>query len=248
MEENNTKRKRNSGVVSIEQRLSELAENDPYNEEIYHLLKKLAAIYINQNKWVYHYNGIEDVCHDVAADVWMNVILKGKKVGAWIYYIGKMIKLSYIPRQKKLEHEVIDARDDNELSENILYMSAGSNISCIQDFDDMQRNLILEDVEGLIYDTMCHTKFSQGSKEWLGVYTNVCINLLRDLDSEKRVYFRLDDSLKYYVDIIIEQFKKSFRNSGFTDSIMDDYMREYESSMLKEYDSTNTLDSFGRKQ
>ena len=211
---------RNKSILEIEERLTYLTEKDPRNEEIYHLLKKLAAIYINQNKFTYGYNGIEDVCHDVAADTWM-AVLNGRKINAWIYYIGKMIKLTYVTKQRQIEHEVIETNGDPSLRDGIKRMCASSSISCTEEFDYMQRNLMLDCVGSMIEDVMQTTKFKKGSKEYLAIQTNVVINLLRDIDKEKPIYFRIDKGLIPHVDIMIKKFKKKFRDSGFTESIMD---------------------------
>lgn len=221
------KKPRNSKILKIESRLNELVATDPTNEEIYKLLKQLAYIYINQNKYVYGYSGIEDVCHDVAADVWMSV-LEGRQIGAWIYYIGRALKLSYIPKQKALEHQIIDASGDVRLQDNIRLMCSGSALSCISDFDAMQRGLLLDSVPGMIDDIMKHIKFKSGTKEYLAIYTNVCINLRRDLDGQEPTYFRIDESLIPYVTMTIEAFKKSFRDCGFDDSLLSDYAQEYD--------------------
>lgn len=224
-------KQRSKGVMEIERRLTWLSENDPYNEEMYKLLKSLAGIFINQNKFVYGYNGVEDVCHDVASDVWMSV-LNGKKINAWIYYIGKMIKLTYVTKQKKIEHEIINVESDPHLRDNVKRMCASSSMSCVKDFDDMERRLMLENIPSMIQRTMSHTKFTRGTKEWLCVYTNVCINLLKDIDKKPRQYFRISQSLIPYVDIIIEQFKKDFRVSGFNSSIMDNVETDLEMTLL----------------
>lgn len=218
---------RNKKIVEIEERLTYLTENDIDNEEIYHLLKKLASIYINQNKFTYGYNGIEDVCHDVAADVWMSV-RDGRKIRAWIYYIGKMIKLTYVTKQKQLEHEVIDTENDPALRDSIKRMCASSSMSCTEEFDSMQRNFILDCVGSMVEESMSKTKFKKGTKEYLAVHTNVCINLLKLINNEKPVKFRIDDALYQHVDVIIKQFKKKFRNSGFTESIMDNVKADLE--------------------
>ncbi|MBO7212435.1 MAG: hypothetical protein J6V44_15750 [Methanobrevibacter sp.] len=215
-----SKPKRNKGIVQIEKRITELVEMDIMNEEIYVLLKKLAHIYINQNKFVYGYSGVEDVCHDVASDVWLAVI-NGRVIKSWMYYIGKMIKMSYVANQRRIEHEVINTEYDPSYKYNIKVMCTGSSMSCIKDFDNMERNLVLDNVAGMILKTMSKTKFKPGTKEYLDLYTNVCINLVRELDNEDYIYFRIDNHIKPYVQIVIEQFKKDFRNSGFTESIAD---------------------------
>jgi hypothetical protein len=184
-------------------------------------------IYINQNKFTYGYYGVEDVAHDVAADTWM-AVRNGKKIYAWIYYIGKMIKLSYVTKQKNIEHEVIDTDDNPDLRDSIKRMCASSSISCVKEFDDMQRNLMLDNIGSLIKDSMEKTKFKEGSKKYLALYTNVCINLLREIDGEKPIKFRIDDATYQYVDVVMKQFKKKFRNSGFTESIMDNVKADLE--------------------
>lgn len=210
---------RNKSVINIEKRLNYLVEHDIRNEEIYKLLKQLAYIYINKNKYVYGYVGKEEVCHDVASDLWIDVI-NGKKVYAWLYYIGKMIKFSYIKNQKNIEHQEIQTNGDPILQENLKYMCAASSISCMSDFDDMQRNLFLEDVDTVVLQTMNNVKFKKGTKEWNSLYTNVCLNLIKDLDNKPRVYIRIDKELEPYVDIVIEQYKKRFRNSGFSENLV----------------------------
>lgn len=231
MMESNGKKSRNKTILQIEERLSYLAENDPTNEEMYHLLKKLAYIYVNQNKFGYGYNGVEDVCHDVASDTWLNV-LSGKKIGAWIYYIGKMIKLSYVPKQKKLEHEFIDISEDPHLKEAIKNMSAASAISNMKDFDRMQRSLMIDQIGSIIKKTMEQIKYKEHTLEWLQIYINLCINLVRIIYNEKPLYIRIPDHLIPYVDMAIEQFKKNFRNSGFTESIMDNVDEDLEMQLI----------------
>ena len=221
--------KRCKSVLEIEKRLTYLVENDVNNEEIYILLKKLANIYINQNKYVYGYSGVEDVCHDVAADLWMS-ILQGRRVNAWIYYIGKMIKLTYVKKQKELEHEIIDTRGDPIAKDSIKRMCAASAISCFSDFEDMSKNLFLDGVSELLEKTMSHTKFKKGSKDWLSLYTNLTLSLCNELENKKQTYFRLPDHLKPYVETVKEQYKKLFRNSGFNENLIDNIDLDLEMS------------------
>lgn len=214
-----TKSTRNKSVLKIEQRLTYLAENDPRNEEMYHLLKKLASIWIHQNKYTYGYSRIDEVIHDVAADTWMKV-LNGTKIYAWIFYIGKMIKFSYIPNQKKLEHEVIDTTGRPDLEAGIINMCAGSAISNIKQFDEMLSEFMLDNIGPVISNVMKNTKYKEGTLEYMQIYTNVCINLVKDIDNEEHIKFRIDEGIANYVEIVIEQFKKEFRSLGFNDSIM----------------------------
>ena len=224
---------RNKTILEMESRLDELVKTDIRNEEIYTILNNLAHIYINQNKFYFGYNGIDEVCHDVAADVWMSVI-EGRIIKSWMYYIGKMLKLSYIPSQKSLEHEIIDVNGDPDLSDTIKQMCAGSSMSFTREFDDMERNLMLDNIGSMIYNTMHHTKFKPKTKEFLLLSCNVSLNLYNDLLGYEYEYFRLPDTLKPYVGIVIEQFKKDFRNSGFTDSIADGVENDLEMQLTSD--------------
>lgn len=226
-----TKPTRNKSILEMEDRLNYLVKNDIQNEEIYVILKNMANIYINQNKFFCGYYGVEEVCHDVAADLWIRVI-NGATVNSWMYYIGKMIKLSYVTNQKNIEHEVIDVQNDPELSESIKRMCASSSLSNVKDFDDMERNLMLDNIPSMVRDVMNHTKFKPKTKEFVAVYSNVCFNLYNDLNNKDYKYFRIPDVLHPYVNIIIEQFKKEFRNSGFTDSISDNVENDLEMQLV----------------
>ena len=231
-EENGTQKStRNKSILSMEAKLNELVSTDIQNEEIYKILVNMAHIYINQNKFYCGYFGVDEVCHDVAADVWMKVI-DGAQIRSWMYYIGKMIKLSYVTNQKNIEHEVIDVQDDPVLRDKIKRMCASSSMSNMKEFDDMERNLMLDNIPAMIYNTMEHTKFKPRTKEFLAVYNNVCFNLYNDLHGKDYKYFRIPEVLEPYVSIIIEQFKKEFRNSGFTESISDNVEDDLEMMLV----------------
>lgn len=227
MSDNISKQSRNVTILAMEERLNYLVENDIMNEEIYKILKNMAYIYIHQNKFSTGYNGIEDVCHDVASDIWITVI-NGRKIKSWMYYIGKMLKLSYIQQQRNIEHQIIDTENDPNFKRSIKLMCAGSSMSFTNEFDEMERNLVLENIGSMIKSAMKNTKFKEKTYEYQALYSNVCINLLRELDGEDIIYFRLRDDLKPYVSIIIEQFKKDFRNSGFLESISDNVDEDLE--------------------
>lgn len=227
------KKKENKSVKELEAELTDLVENDIDNENIYHILVKLANIYIQQNKYVYGYQGINEVCHDVASDVWM-AVRGGRKITSWMYYIGKMIKLSYVPHQKKIEHETIYTESEPIFVENVKRMCTSSAMSSEADFDTMERQFILESIPNMIRDAVMHGKFKYGTKEWDDVYTNMTLNLLRELDGEDSKYFMLDTSMKPYVKVAIECFKNSFRSCGFAGGFMDDVCVTRDLSSLTE--------------
>lgn len=213
-----------NSVKKIEDRLNYLVEFDIKNPQIYELLKQLASIFIYQNKYMYGYHDIQEVCHDVASDLYMKV-LKGTRVKAWIYYIGTCIKRSYVPNQRKVEHEIIDTSGNPALKNAVTNMCTSATQSIISDMDHLQRSLFLDNIDNLIRVTLSHTKFKSTSLEWLSLYTNVSLNLYRIITTTQKTfeysYLRLENHLKPYVKIIINQFYKEFLCSEFMQSIMD---------------------------
>lgn len=204
-------------VKDMEERLTYLAENELNSPEIYELLKQLAAIYIFQNKYVFGYSDIDSVCHDVAADTYMRVLSGRTHITKWMYYIGKSIKYSYIGKQRAIEHQVFETDGNPELRDALITMCAGSSKSINDDFNNLQKVSFLENIDSLIRDVMCQTKFKQNSKEWWTLYTNVCLSLYYD----KITYFRIEKKLRPYVDLIVHKFRDAFLKSEFMENDFD---------------------------
>lgn len=204
-------------VPEIEARLTELVETDIHNGEIYELLKQLAFIWVFQNKYTYGYSDAESVCHDVASDTYMRVLSGRTVITKWMYYIGRSLKLSYVANQRKLEHEVVCTDGNPQLREAIIDMCAGSSKSINNTFNAVQKISFLENIDSLIRKAVNTTKFKQFSKEWWVIYTSVCISL----QSDKIVYFRVDDRLKPYVQYVYNKFKDMFSKSEFMEPEFD---------------------------
>lgn len=229
---------KNSGskgsVKKIEEELNYLVEYDINNPKVYELLKQLASIFIYQNKYMYGYHDVQEVCHDVASDIYIK-LLHGTRINAWIYYIGTCIRRSYVPNQRKVEHEVINTDGDPTLKQAVISMCTGSSKSIITNMDQIQRSMFLDNMDGLLRKTLSATKFKLKSPEWLSLYTNVSINLYKTLENNKKfefVYLRLEEYLKPYVQIIINQFYKEFLSSNFMESIMDSIFDDQEMSLV----------------
>lgn len=227
-------------VKQIEDRLTYLSEYDINNPEIYELLKRLAKIYIFQNKYIYGYSDIDAVCHDVAADTYMRLLKGRTKITKWIYYIGRSIKLSYVQNQRKIEHEIIDTHGNPELRKSVINMCAGSSNSFSSDFDAVNKSAFLVNIDILIRRVMSHTKFKKDSKEWLTLYTNLCMSLYYN----KLTYFRISKGLKPYVRLLLNQFRMEFINSDF---MQKDYDTDDELPTLIFYDEQSFKDNSNRK-
>lgn len=209
--EGDTKSKQS--VKEMEVRLTHLVETNIHDPEIYELLKKLAAIYIFQNRYVYGYSDVDAVCHDVAADTYMRVVTGKTHIEKWMYYIGKSIQLSYISNQRKVEHEVIETEGNPELQKAVIRMCAGSSKSISDDFNSVHKISFLENIDSLIRQTLNSSKFKSKSKDWWTLYTDLCLSLYYD----KPIYFRTPPKLKPYVELLIHQFRESFLTSEFAE-------------------------------
>jgi hypothetical protein len=233
-------------VPQIEERLTELAENDIQNPEIYELLKQLASICIFQNKYVYGYSDIESVCHDAAADTYMRILNGRTKITKWMYYIERSIQLSYIPNQKKLEHEIINTRPQPNVKKSkpiieedaVINMSAGSAFSISNDFNKVKKMVFLKNIDSLIREVLGTTKFKKHSKEWLALYTSVTLSLYYN----SLIYFRLPTEMKPYVKLTITLFKKALLNSELFEDEFEDADNDlpslvfYDEQLYKEAD------------
>lgn len=228
-------------VKDIEERLTYLVETNISDPEIYELLKKLAAIYIFQNKYVYGYSDVESVCHDVAADTYMRVISGRTRIERWMYYIGRSIQLSYITNQRKIEHEVIDTDGNPELQKAVIRMCSASSKSISDEFNNVHKVSFLENIDSLIRQTLNSSKFKSGSIEWWTLYTNVCLSLYYD----KLVYFRIPEKLKPYVDLLIHQFRESFLTSEFAEYSYDEEGEELPGLIF--YDEQSVKDGDKRR-
>jgi hypothetical protein len=208
-------------VPQIEEKITHLVETDIQNPEIYTLLKQLAYICIYQNKYVYGYSDIEAVCHDVAADTYMRVLSGKTTVTKWMYYVERSIQLSYINNQRKIEHEVIntiDAAADMYRNSkpavdetSVINMSAGSAFSINNEFDRVKKTIFLQNIDSLLREVLLHTKFKEGTADYLSVYTSVSLSLYFN----KMIYFRLNVALKPYIRLIMIMFKKALLVSEF---------------------------------
>lgn len=230
-------KKSKTSVKDIEAELTHLYETDINNPRIYELLKQLANIFIYQNGWIYGYSDRESVCHNVAADTYMRLLKGNTKITKWMYYISISIKRSYISAQKKIEHQIFDTSDNPELRKSIINMCTGSSKSFSDDFNSIYKVSFLENIDTIIRQAVNNTKFKSDSKEWLTIYTNVCLSLCYD----KPVYFRISKELRPYVQLVINQFKDMFINSEFVKNIFDEEDEDLPSLLF--YDEQSVKDT-----
>ena len=202
-----------------EQELKELVERDCTSPEIYNRIHDITFNYLynvlKPGSDLYDY---EVISCDIAADLFLRVI-NGAKIEFWLNYISKILKMYYLREyQKQNWSVVIDTAGDNSLEQNIKqgFMDSSSSKNKI----DKSLNVIyLEQFELILNKVLYSSKFGFNSKERVNLQISVLLTLLKN----KPVYFRIDESLKPFINLIISQVKNEIINSGmFTyDNTMD---------------------------
>ena len=86
----------------IEKRLTQLQSEDRTNPEIYDLLVTLIGNMLKSQNWMLSPIDFDNVTHDVAADLYMKVYTGDYTVEYWRAIAYKMLKFTYVKKQRKL--------------------------------------------------------------------------------------------------------------------------------------------------
>lgn len=193
-----------------EQELTELVEKDCTSPEIYNRIHDITFNYLynvlKPGSDLYDYDVIS--C-DIAADLYLRVI-NGTKIEFWLNYISKILKLYYLRNyQKQNWSVVIDTAGDNDL-EQCIKQGFMDSTSCNNKIDKTLNVLYLEQFELILNKVLYNSKFGFNSKERINLQISVLLTLLK----HKPVYFRIDEPLKPFINLIISQVKNEIINSG----------------------------------
>ena len=196
----------------IEKRLTQLQAEDRTNPEIYELLVTLISNMLKSQNWLLSPIDFDNVAHDVAADLFMKVYNGTYTVEYWRAIAYKMIKFTYVKKQRKLAMtETFDTGGD-PIKKEQLYKTCAS---CINDNGRAvaiaENKAFLKTIPQVIENIMKASKFNSNSAEYLSLYTSVVLSLLHNEDK----YFHLREDLKPYVHILSQQVKEYILNSGF---------------------------------
>lgn len=194
----------------VEQELTELVEKDCTSPEIYNKIHDITFNYLynvlKPGSDLYDYDVIS--C-DIAADLYLRVI-NGTKIEFWLNYISKILKMYYLREyQKQNWSVVIDTAGDNTLEQSIKQGFMDS-VSSKDRIDKSLNVLYLEQFELILNKVLYNSKFGFNSKERVNLQISVLLTLLK----HRPVYFRIDDSLKPFINLIISQLKNEIINSG----------------------------------
>lgn len=190
--------------------LTELVKKDRNNPEIYQKIKDMTFNYLynvlKPGASLYNY---DDIACDIAADLFLR-IRKGANIEYWLNYISRILKLYYLrDYQKKNWSVVIDTTGSDTLAQSLKECFVDSSI--LNNPINSTLNIVyLEQFEKILNRVLYNTKFNYNSKDRVNLQISILLTLLKG----KTTYFRLDESLHIYVNIIIAKVKSEIINSG----------------------------------
>lgn len=190
--------------------LTELVKRDRNNPEIYQKIKDMTFNYLynvlKPGASLYNY---DDIACDIAADLFLR-IRKGANIEYWLNYISRILKLYYLrDYQKKNWSVVIDTTGSDTLAQSLKECFVDSSI--LNNPINSTLNIVyLEQFEKILNRVLYNTKFNYNSKNRVNLEISILLTLLKG----KTTYFRLDESLHIYVNIIIAKVKSEIINSG----------------------------------
>lgn len=190
--------------------LTELVKKDRNNPEIYQKIKDMTFNYLynvlKPGASLYNY---DDIACDIAADLFLR-IRKGANIEYWLNYISRILKLYYLrDYQKKNWSVVIDTTGSDTLAQSLKECFVDSSI--LNNPINSTLNIVyLEQFEKILNRVLYNTKFNYNSKNRVNLEISILLTLLKG----KTTYFRLDESLHIYVNIIIAKVKSEIINSG----------------------------------
>ena len=190
--------------------LTELVKRDRNNPEIYQKIKDMTFNYLynvlKPGASLYNY---DDIACDIAADLFLR-IRKGANIEYWLNYISRILKLYYLrDYQKKNWSVVIDTTGSDTLAQSLKECFVDSSI--LNNPINSTLNIVyLEQFEKILNRVLYNTKFNYNSKNRVNLQISILLTLLKG----KTTYFRLDESLHIYVNIIIAKVKSEIINSG----------------------------------
>jgi len=190
--------------------LTELVKKDRNNPEIYQKIKDMTFNYLynvlKPGSGLYNY---DDIACDIAADLFLR-IQKGITIEYWLNYISRILKLYYLKDyQKKNWSVIIDTTGNHNLQQVLNDCFIDSSIMN-NPIDASLNTLYLEQFDVLLNNVLYKTKFKFNSKDRINLQLSVLLTLLKG----KNVYFRIDEYLYPYVNIIISKLKSEMINSG----------------------------------
>jgi hypothetical protein len=176
-------------------------ENDPTNSEVYNLGVNMASNLIKSEKWNMQPIDFDNITHDVAADLYNIVATQRYKITYWRAFVYRMLKLCYVPRQRKsMGQQVFDTKYD-PISRQNLVENFVSNINPLEAQNRAENRELFGNVSKIVKSVLDNSKFANDPVKRLPLHISVALSLREN----KLVYFHITDDLKPFVNIFVSR-------------------------------------------
>lgn len=194
-----------------EEELQTLINKNRNDSKICQLLHDITFNYLyNVLKPGSHLYDYEMIAWDLAADIFLR-IRNGANIQYFTNYIARTLNIYYL---RQYEHEnwsvIIDTTKDYDLEKGIQTGCVGIRENEYSKIENILTGIYFSQFESILTDIMKTTKFPFNSKERLNIQLSVLLTLIHN----KLTYFRIEESSKPYINLIISQIKNKLIVEG----------------------------------
>jgi hypothetical protein len=186
---------------TIMEKLNWYQDNDPTNNEVYELGVKMTENLIKSEKWNMQPIDFDNITHDVAADLYNIVSTQRYKITYWRAFVYRMLKLCYVPRQRKsMSTQVFDTKYDPVAKQNLVEsFVSGSN--SLEGINRAENRDLFSKIGKIVENILDNSKFANDPSKRLPLHISVALSLREN----KLVYFHVTEDLRPFVNIFVSQ-------------------------------------------
>ncbi len=185
----------------IMDKLNWYQENDPANYEVYELCVNLTSNLIKSEKWNMQPIDFDNITHDVAADLYNIVSTQRYKITYWRAFVYRMLKLCYVPRQRKaMSSQVFDTKYDPVARQNLVETFV-SGANSLESLNRAENRDLFSNIGKIVKSVLDNSKFANDPVRRLPLHISVALSLREN----KLVYFHITDDLKPFVNVLVSR-------------------------------------------
>ena len=185
----------------IMDKLNWYQDNDPANYEVYELGVNLTGNLIKSEKWNMQPIDFDNITHDVAADLYNIVSTQRYKITYWRAFVYRMLKLCYVPRQRKsMGSQIFDTKYDPVARQSLVEtFVSGSNP--LEHLNRAENRDMFGNIGRIVQSVLDNSKFANDPAKRLPLHISVALSLREN----KLIYFHISEDLKPFVNILVSQ-------------------------------------------
>lgn len=192
-------------LVDLEKEIKSMMLEDSSNPEIY---SKLVTLIYRFVKWK-GYKYTEEESYEVAIMLAEDMFIRMKTTGVIFYapleYIRLLQPSTIMKVRKGNFKEIFDVTNDPKFRESLVQYSCSGAISYSEDYTKVADNQFLSNLGEVINELLKRSKYRTNSSVSLNLSTSIILSLLNDSNNE--IYFRIDESEREYIKILLQGLK-----------------------------------------